>query len=103
MSKRTLTPSMYIQLVTAANKHLDSLGRYADEAVAHRANRDRASMLRSSVDVAIIYSATQAAVAEVALWSDLDDSEHAETIAELREALHACEVALGLGSAREAA
>ena len=97
--RRTLTASQYRVLVGTAHALLNTLGLYADEHIKHLANRDHDAIRRSAIAVECQWRASCAAVADVAFWSDLDDSEHAEAIALLKEHLHADECALGLGSA----
>ena len=78
---------------------LNTLGFMADEHLRHKMNSDNEAIRRSQTAVEAQWRACCAAVADVAYWSDLDDADHAETIALLREHLHADECALGLGSA----
>ena len=98
-NRRTLPAAHYARLVATAQALLNTLGRFADEHLRHKMNRDDKAIARSAVAVEAQWRASCAAVADVAYWSDLDDSEHAETIALLKEHLHADECALGLGSA----
>lgn len=98
-NRRTLPAAHYARLVATAQALLNTLGRFADEHLRHLANRDREAIRRSAVAVECQWRASCAAVADVAFWSDLDDADHAAIVADLREALHADECALGLGSA----
>lgn len=98
-AKRTLTPRQYDHLVATAQVLLNTLGFMADEHLRHKMNSDNEAIRRSQTAVEAQWRACCAAVADVAYWSDLDDADHAETIALLREHLHADECALGLGSA----
>lgn len=98
-AKRTLPAAHYDRIVATANALLNTLGLYADEHLRHLANRDHEAIRRSQTAVEAQWRACCAAVADVAYWSDLDDADHAETIALLKEHLHADECALGLGSA----
>lgn len=94
-----ITARQFRSLVTRANAHLNTLGVFADEHLKHRANRDEDAIRRSRYAVLAQHRLSCAAVAEVSQWADLDDAEQAAAIADLREALHADECALGLGSA----
>lgn len=98
-AKRTLPAHQYRVIVEVANGLLNTLGFMADEHLRHKMNSDHEAIRRSAIAVEAQWRASCAAVADVAYWSDLDDADHAETIADLREHLHADECALGLGSA----
>lgn len=98
-AKRTLTARQYAILVEVAQGLLNTLGLMADEHLRHRLNRDEKAAERTKRSAVIQHGACVAAVADVSYWSDLDLSDHAETMARLRETLHADEWALGLGSA----
>ena len=94
-----VTARQFRSLVTTANGHLNTLGVFADEHLRHLANRDEDAIRRSKYAVIAQHRLSCAAVAEVSRWADLDDAEQAAAIADLREALHADECALGMGSA----
>lgn len=70
-------PNTYLNAAARAAAALDELGLFADAA----------------------WGVATVALAELARVSDLDDEEHVATLAGLREALWACELALRLGSA----
>lgn len=94
-----MTAFQYRVLTETADCLLNTLGLFADDYMRHRLNRDEKAADKTKRSAAVQHAACCAAVADVSYWSDLDDSEHAETIARLRETLHADEWALGLGSA----
>ena len=96
---RTLPARQYAAIVEVAQGLLNTLGVFADERLVHKMNRDDAAIARSQTAVEAQWRACCSAVADVAHWSDLDDSDHAAIVADLKEALHADECALGLGSA----
>ena len=97
--RRTLTASQYRVLVEVANGLLNTLGFMADDYMADIANHDDASAEKTRRCAIDHWRSCCAAIADVAYWSDLDDSEHAAAVADLKEALHADECALGFGSA----
>ena len=97
--RRTLPDHQYRVIVGTAHALLNTLGLMADDYMVHRMNHDDASAEKTRRCAIDHWRSCCASVADVAYWSDLDDSDHAETIALLREHLHADECALGLGSA----